>query len=118
MGIIPSMDGTMKKKPDAIRQFVNVPVILSHSSFGEIRGISGGVSDTGLFVVVPNKPRLPIGAHIKLQFPKAAITEVIFNTRVVRTTDTGFGLVFVDYEYNGERFKVEQLKDLWKPVRR
>jgi len=103
----------MTNKRDQFRQEVNAPVKLSHSVFGEIKAITSNISNTGVFVRLENKPILPKGAHIKLQFLSSLYPNVSFNTRVARVADEGFGLVFVDYEYEGERFAMSNLKDIW-----
>ncbi|MCW8901902.1 MAG: PilZ domain-containing protein [Gammaproteobacteria bacterium] len=104
---------SMADKRKQLRQMVNAPVLLSHSAFGEIKAITGDISNTGVFIRINNKPTLPKGAHIKLQFLSSVYPNVSFNTRVVRVTDEGFGLVFVDYEYGGERFPMNNLKHIW-----
>lgn len=103
----------MTNKRDQLRQIVNAPVKLSHSVIGEIKAVTGDISNTGVFVSIENKPALPKGAHIKLQFLSSVYPNVSFNTRVVRVTNEGLGLVFVDYEYGGERFAMTKLKDIW-----
>jgi len=103
----------MTNKRQELRQIVNAPVKLSHSVFGEIKAVTGDISNTGVFIRVDDKPTLPKGAHIKLQFLSSVYPNVSFNTRVVRVTDEGFGLVFVDYEYGGERFAMNNLKHIW-----
>ena len=103
----------MTNKRQQLRQIVNAQVKLSHSVFGEINAMTGDISNTGVFVRIDNKPTLPKGAHIKLQFLNSEYPNVIFNTRVVRVTDVGFGLVFVDYEYDGDRFSMAKLKRMW-----
>ena len=103
----------MTNKREQLRQLVNAPVKLSHSVIGEIKAVTGDISNTGVFICVENKPTLPKGAHIKLQFLSSVYPNVSFNTRVVRVTEKGFGLVFVDYEYGGERFDMTKLKDIW-----
>jgi len=104
----------MTNKRQQLRQLVNAPVKLSHSVFGEIKAVTGDISNTGVFIQVNNKPILPKGAHIKLQFLSSGYPDVSFNTRVVRVTDEGFGLVFVDYEYGGDRFPMKELKPMLK----
>ncbi len=103
----------MTDKRQQLRHMVNAPVKLSHSVFGEITAVTGDISNTGVFIRVSDKPALPKGAHIKLQFLSSAYPNVSFNTRVVRVTDEGFGLVFVDYEFGGERFTMKNLKQIW-----
>ena len=100
-------------KREQLRQIVNAPVKLSHSVFGEITAITGDISNVGVFIRIEDKPSLPKGAHIKLQFLSSVYPNVSFNTRVVRVIDEGFGLVFVDYEYGGERFPMNNLKYIW-----
>ncbi len=103
----------MTNKRQQLRQLVNAPVKLSHSVFGEITAVTGNISNTGVFIRIDDKPTLPKGAHIKLQFMSSVYPNVSFNTRVVRVTDEGFGLVFVDYEHGGERFSMNNLKYIW-----
>lgn len=103
----------MTNKRQQLRQVVNAPVKLSHSVFGEIKAVTGNISNTGVFVLLDNRPILPRGAHIKLHFLSSVYPDVSFNTRVVRVTDEGFGLVFVDYEYDGDRFAMKNLKYIW-----
>lgn len=103
----------MTNKREQLRQIVSAPVRLSHSVFGEVNAVTGDISNTGVFVILDEKPALPKGAHIKLQFLNSVYPEVTFNTRVVRVIDEGIGLVFVDYEYEGQRFAMEELKQFW-----
>lgn len=103
----------MTDKRKQLRQLVSAPVKLSHSVFGEIKAVTGDISNTGVFVKINDKPTLPKGAHIKLQFLSSVYPDVSFNTRVVRVTDEGFGLVFVDYEFGGERYAMKNLKHIW-----
>ena len=103
----------MANKRQQLRQIVSAQVKLSHSVIGEISAITGDISNTGVFIMLEDKLTLPKGAHIKLQFLSSVFPNVSFNTRVVRMTDEGVGLVFVDYEYNGKRFSMRNLKDIW-----
>lgn len=104
----------MSDKRANLRQLVNAPVRLSHSSFGELKALTADISNTGAFVTLKNKPKLPKGAHIKLQFLQSAHPEITFNTRVVRSTEDGYGLTFVDYELQGNRYPMTDLKNVWK----
>ena len=104
----------MTREKQQLRQTVSAPVKLSHSVFGEIKAVTRDISNSGVFVLLQDKPRLPKGAHIKLQFLGSVYPNVSFNTRVVRVADDGFGLVFVDYECDGERFSMDKLKQIWK----
>ncbi|MFK5915375.1 MAG: PilZ domain-containing protein [Woeseiaceae bacterium] len=113
MDLIKGKKYTNTNKRDDLRSLVNAQVKLSHSVFGEIIADTGNVSNNGVFVCINDKPTLPKGAHIKLQFMSSLYPDVSFNTRVVRSTDEGFGLVFVDFEYCGDRFEMKTLKHIW-----
>lgn len=103
-----------KERRQHPRHGVEAKIRLSHASFGDIDAVSHDISDRGLFVLSSNLPHLPKGAHINLQFMDSANPELLFNTRVVRMFEQGIGLVVVDYEYKGQRFKLQTLKKQWE----
>lgn len=108
------MLGFFKKKKNNDRRgrqarSITARVNISHSLFGTLPAITQDITDKGMFVLLKEDPRLPKGAHVRVQMPQSANPEIVFNMRVDRTTDEGIALVFVDYELNGERYKVEKL---------
>jgi len=96
------------------RQRIAANIRLSHASFGTINALSCDISDSGLFVMATNIPDFPKGAHINVQFMDSANPDLLFNTRVVRMYGKGVGLVVVDYEYDGQRFNLDILKEQWE----
>ena len=58
-------------------------------------------------------PKLPRGAHIGLQMLDSANPGIIFNTRVIHMGATEIGLAIVDYEYNGARYTLDELRRQW-----
>ena len=96
------------------RHAVESKVRISHASFGVIDATSGNISDSGVCVYSDDIPTLPKGAHINLQFLDSANPDLLFNTRVVRSCEGGVGLVIVDYEYNGQRFSLDTLREQWE----
>lgn len=99
------------------RNFPRVPVAarmrVSHSKIGTIEGYSVNISDTGLMLHCNMLPKLPRGAHIGLQMLDSANPGIIFNTRVIHMSDTDVGLAIVDYELNGRRFTLDELRRQW-----
>jgi hypothetical protein len=107
-----------EKRGDA-RIAVRARVSLSHSTFGVIRAYTRDISDSGVFVELTDKPRLPVGAHVKMQMLDSALPEIVFNMKVERTIGEGIGFSFVDYEHDGQRHAMATLKDIWnKPPRK
>lgn len=96
------------------RKRVISSVRVSHQLFGELDGRSRDISDAGLYVVSPNLPNLPKGAHVSLQLMDSSNPFIFFNTRVVRVSNNGIGLAIVDYEVDGERFRLDELKRQWE----
>lgn len=87
---------------------------VSHSRIGTIEGYSINISDTGLLLRCNDLPKLPRGAHIGLQMLDSANPGIIFNTRVIRMSDSELGLAIVDYEYNGQRYTLDELRRQWQ----
>ena len=108
----------LREKRVAVRIAVRARVCLSHSTFGVIHSHTRDISDSGVFVEVTDKLRLPVGAHVKLQMLDSALPEIVFNMKVERTDDEGIALSFVDYELNGQRHPIAALKHTWSKPRR
>jgi len=100
------------------RIFPRVPVQarmrVSHSRLGTLEGYSINVSDTGIFLRLSDLPRVPRGAHIGLQMLDSANPGIIFNTRVIHSSDSGLGVAIVDYELDGRRFTLDELRRQWQ----
>jgi len=103
---------------DDRRIFPRVPVQarmrVSHSRLGTLEGYSINVSDTGIFLRLSDLPRVPRGAHIGLQMLDSANPGIIFNTRVIHSSDNGLGVAIVDYELDGRRFTLDELRRQWQ----
>ena len=97
------------RRTKAARSAVEARVNISHSHFGTLYALTRDISDTGMFVLLNEIPHLPKGAHVRVQLPESANPDIIFNMRVARTTRDGVGLVFVDYELDGKRYKLDKL---------
>ena len=95
------------------RNDVCARIRISHSVFGEIDGITADISDSGIFARYENLPILPIGSHINLQFLDSANPGIRFNAKVIRQTRKGVALILVDYEINGQRFGIDNLRQQW-----
>ena len=99
------------------RTFPRFPVTarmrVSHSRIGTIEGYSVNISDTGLMLRCSDLPKLPRGAHIGLQMLDSANPGIIFNTRVIHMNESEIGLAIVDYEYNGVRYTLDELRRQW-----
>lgn len=105
----------IREKRIQFRKPVPARVRISHSTFGVIEAVTRDISDTGVFVELRHRLRLPIGAHIKMQFLDSARPDIAFNTKVIRENDDGIALSFVDFEVNGQRYKIDELCEHWSP---
>jgi hypothetical protein len=86
---------------------------VSHSKLGTLEGFSINVSDTGVYMRLSNLPKVPRGAHIGLQMLESANPGIIFNTRVIHSSSSGLGVAIVDYELNGMRYTLDELRRQW-----
>lgn len=96
------------------RMSVTARMRVSHSRIGTIEGYSVNISDTGLLLHCHHLPKLPRGAHIGLQMLDSANPGIIFNTRVIHMHESEIGLAIVDYEYNGARYTLNELRRQWQ----
>ena len=100
----------MEEKRNQRRNTVRARVRISHTKIGQIEGWTRNITDKGLFAELIEVPKLPVGAHIRVQLLDSVSPELTFNTRVVRVETTGLALVWVDYERDGQRYPVTNLK--------
>jgi len=96
------------------RKLVKARVLLVHGTIGEIQAQTRDISDNGVFVELQPVPRLPVGSHIKLHLLESPMPNVAFNMKVARTVADGLGLMFVDYEIDGNRYSMNSLKTQFK----
>lgn len=103
------------------RSFPRIPVKarirVSHSLIGTIEGQSINISDTGLYVCLENVPKVPRGAHVGLQMLDSVNPGIIFNTRVIHVSEEGLGIAIVDYEFEGVRYTLDELRRQWRITR-
>lgn len=99
------------------RIFPRIPVQakmrVSHSRLGTLEGYSINVSDTGVYIRLNNLPKVPRGAHVGLQMLDSANPGIIFNTRVIHSSENGLGVAIVDYELDGMRYTLDELRRQW-----
>ena len=92
------------------RRMVNARVKLVHGTIGEVRAKTRDISDNGVFVAVNPVPKLPVGSHVKMHMLDSRQPDIAFNMKVIRTTPDGVGLMFIDYEFAGQRFPIDVLR--------
>ncbi len=90
---------------------------VSHTKLGTLEGYSLNVSDTGVFIRLSDLPKVPRGAHIGLQMLDSANPGIIFNTRVIHCSTSGLGVAIVDYELNGRRYTLDELRRQWHVIK-
>jgi hypothetical protein len=93
-----------------VRRLVNARVKLTHGTIGDVRGKTRDISDSGVFVVLNPVPKLPIGSHVKMYMLDSKQPDIAFNMKVVRSTGEGVGLMFIDYEFAGQRYSMDVLR--------
>ncbi len=92
------------------RRLVNARVQLTHTTIGEVVARTRDISDTGVFVEAYPVPKLPTGSHVIMHMLDSAQPDIAFNMKVIRVESDGLGLMFIDYEVNGERYTLDALR--------
>jgi len=99
------------------RKLVNSRVRVFHSSFGSLDTQTRDISDGGVLILACGElPNLLINDEVKLIFLDSGNLDVVFNMDIVRATDLGLGLKFLNYEKDGEIHSINNLRDIWGKI--
>lgn len=96
------------------RYFVNARVQLVHGAIGKVTARTRDISDSGVFLEVYPVPKLPNGSNVKMHMLDSSLPAIAFNMKVIRVGPDGIGLMFIDYELDGQRFSIETLREHFK----
>ena len=96
------------------RKLVNARVRLYHANFDVVEGSTRDISDGGVYVVTDHPPLLQEGAQVKMILPQSQAPDIVFNMQVVRIDADGMGLMFLDYENQGRRGTMAELRNTMK----
>lgn len=95
------------------RQAVKTPVKLYSKLFGDFIGTSSDISDSGISIDIEPFVALQNDKEQKLVFINSINKRVIFNVKFVRETEHGLAFRFIDYETAGQRYQLEDLRNMW-----
>ncbi|MDR9436440.1 MAG: PilZ domain-containing protein [Thiohalophilus sp.] len=93
------------------RKLVNARVRLYHANFDVVEGSTRDISDGGVFVVTDHPLPLQEGEQVKMILPQSRSPDIIFNMQVIRVDADGMGLMFLDYESQGRRGTMAELRN-------
>src|SRR5210317_465590 len=103
----------MSEKRVHKRKLVNASIRLIHDSFGEIDSIARDISNGGVFVIVQPEHEIDIGGKLKMVLLESSGPDVLFNMQVMRHDKGGMGLMFLNFEVDGEKFEMKKLNKFW-----
>ena len=75
--------------------------------------MSRNISDSGVFIEIEPFVGLQGEKEQKLVFINSANKRVIFNVKFVRDTEQGLAFKFLDFEADGQRYQLQELRSLW-----
>jgi PilZ domain len=84
------------------RQAVTISIeILDPPHLGTVSLVTKDLSKTGAFILVSKEKCLPVGRIVSLRMPGVLWGEKLstVSARVVRVTDEGMGLQFLDFDF-------------------
>lgn len=97
---------------ESSRQAVKTPVKIYSRLFGEFKGRSRNISDSGIFIQIEPFIGLQDEKEQKLVFVNSANKRVIFNVKFVRDTEYGLAFKFLDFETGGQRYPLQELHSM------
>lgn len=103
----------MSEKRAHKRKLVNSEVRLFHDSFGEIESVTRDISNGGVFVIVQPEHELGVGELVKMALLESSDPNVLFNMQVMRHDKGGMGLMFINFEVDGQEYEMKNLNKFW-----
>ena len=91
----------MEKRTDE-RQQVTISIeILNSPNLGKVSLVTKDISKGGAFILLSREQCLPVGRVVSLRIPGVLWGEELstVSARVVRVTDEGMGLQFLDFDF-------------------
>lgn len=104
----------MKERRHYKRKLVNARVKLYHPGFDPVDGTTRDISDGGLFLFTNSLLPISEGEQVKVILPQSRSPDVVFNMQVIRVDADGLGLMFLDYEAQGRRGTMQELRNTLK----
>lgn len=104
----------MKERRHYKRKLVNARVKLYHPDFDAVEGTTRDISDGGMFVLTDTGLPVSEGEQVKMILTQSRSPDVVFNMQVVRLEADGLGLRFLDYEAQGQRGSMQDLRNRMK----
>jgi len=99
------------------RHPVQARIRISNNFIGILEGYSRDISNNGVFLYLNPVPPVARGAYLALNMLDSANPDILFNARVIRTSTRGVAITLVDYEIQGRRYTLDELRRQWKMTR-
>lgn len=104
----------MKERRYYKRKLVNARVKLYSPELDVVEGTTRDISDGGVFVMTDTTLPVDEGAHLKMVLPQSRSPGIVFNMQVIRAGSDGLGLMFLDYDFQGQRGTIEELRSSFR----
>lgn len=93
----------MEKKRTHERNVISLPIeILDQPQLAQRSLVTKDISETGAFILAPRSECVPVGRVVSVRVSGAqwGETSSTISARVVRVTDEGMGVQFLDFDVN------------------
>ena len=88
---------------------VGARVSIRQGSLGVLLASTVDISDGGMQVRLERAVKIPEGSHLQVNMLNSANPNISFNMKVIRSTGDILGMQFIDYEFEGQRHKIDHL---------
>ena len=96
------------------RKVVNSRVRVFHPVLGSMDAQTRDISDGGVLVLIGEElSSLKVNDEVKLIFLDSGNVDVVFNMDIVRLSDDGVAMTFLNYEKDGQVSPISDLRDIW-----
>ena len=88
---------------------IGAKVSIRQGSLGILTATTINISDGGMQVQLEKHIKIPEGSHLQVNMLNSANPKISFNMKVIRSYENILGMQFIDYEFEGQRHKIDDL---------
>jgi c-di-GMP-binding flagellar brake protein YcgR len=88
---------------------IGARVSIRQGSLGVLMATTVNISDGGMQVQLEKHIKIPVGSHLQVNMLNSANPNISFNMKVIRSYEDILGMQFIDYEFEGQRHKIDEL---------
>lgn len=94
------------------RRLVYKQISLSSANIGTYYSYIRDISEGGVFVALREVSNIDRGTVLRMEILDGEVKSLVFRVKVMHRTPEGYGMAFVDFDFQGRSYPIEQYEDV------